>query len=238
MGIKINKCHGKPNRSKRGSISSIEYIVDHYTGGTGSAKNNCLYFGSADRRSSADYFIDTDGAIWEYNNPKDGYFSWHCGDGAGRYGITNANSIGIEVVNNGGAFTSAQVKALAELHAYLRQVYGTKLKIVRHYDASRKQCPLYYVPQSKWNSLKKSVDKQPSSSTPSKSKGAKYKITTPSGVNIRKDSSTSAKIVGAYKKGTQVTVTATKTVGKIVWGRTSKGWFAIKQNGKSYATKC
>lgn len=75
MALTINKYHGTYNRSKRsGGISSIKYIVIHYTAGSGSAKNNCIYFSSGNLNASADYFVD-DLGIWEYNDPSEGYYT-------------------------------------------------------------------------------------------------------------------------------------------------------------------
>lgn len=151
----INTYHGTYNRSKRsGGLGAIKYFVVHYTGGTGSAKNNCIYFAGGNRNASADLFVDKDGTIWEYNNVLDGYYTWAVGDGKGKYGITNSNSMSVEVVNNGDAFTDAQIKALNELYNHYCSVLGRKLNVVRHYDASRKSCPAYYVDSSRWNDLK------------------------------------------------------------------------------------
>lgn len=152
--MKINKYHGKYNRSWRnGGVSAIKYICIHYTGGTGSAKNNCIYFSGGNRSASADYFIDNSG-IWEYNDPSKGYYTWAVGDGKGKYGITNSNSISIEVVNNGGAFTAKEIEYLKELVPYLMKKYNIPAaNVKRHYDASRKQCPAYYVNANRWKTL-------------------------------------------------------------------------------------
>lgn len=158
MALVINTYHGTCNRSKRaGGLGAIKYFNVHYTGGTGCAKNNCIYFANGNRNASADLFIDPDGTIWEYNNILDGYYTWAVGDGRGKYGITNTNSINVEVVNNGGAFTGAQVKALAALYAHYCNILGRKLTIERHYDASRKQCPAYYVDNGRWEALKAAI---------------------------------------------------------------------------------
>lgn len=150
--MQINKHHGSYNKSRRNG--SVQYIVVHYTGGTGSAKNNCIYFAGGNRNASADYFIDPDGSIWEYSDPASGYYTWAVGDGRGKYGITNASSCHIEVVNTGGPFTEAQVKSIAELVSMLRSKFGVPAsRVVRHYDASRKQCPAYYVDPARWNQL-------------------------------------------------------------------------------------
>lgn len=155
MGVKINTWHGSLNKSRRaGGLSAIANFVEHYTGGTGSAKNNCIYFATGNRKASADFFIDKNGDIWEYNNVLDGYSTWHCGDGGGKYGITNTNSVGVEVVSAGEDFTEAQIASLAALYDHLCSVLGRRLNVVRHYDASRKRCPAPYVDAGKWSALK------------------------------------------------------------------------------------
>lgn len=156
----INKYHGNYNIQKR--TSSIKYIVIHYTGsGTssaGSAKANCQYFSGGNRNASAHYFVD-DGGIWEYADPST-YATWHCGDGHGAYGITNANSIGIEVCINGDKpYTAKEISYLRELVPYLMSKYKISTSnVVRHYDASRKQCPLYYAKRNnEWYSLRAKI---------------------------------------------------------------------------------
>lgn len=151
MNLQINTYHGTYNRSRRSG--SPQYIVIHYTAGTGSALNNCIYFAGGDRQASADYFVDDNG-IWEYNDPGSGYYTWAVGDGRGRYGITNSNSCHIEVVNTGGSFSDAEIGYLKELVPHLMNRFGIPAsRVVRHYDASRKQCPAGYVDQNAWNNL-------------------------------------------------------------------------------------
>lgn len=152
--MNINQYHGSYNRSVRpGGVGAIKYICIHYTAGTGSARNNCIYFSGANRNASADYFVD-DAGIWEYNDPYSGYYTWAVGDGRGAYGITNANSISIEVVNNGGDFSNQEIEYLRELVPFLMSKYNVPAdRVVRHYDASRKLCPAGYVDQNKWNQL-------------------------------------------------------------------------------------
>ncbi len=156
--MRINTYHGGFNRSVRGSLASIKYFVVHHTGSMACARNNCIYFSTGNRNASADLFVDRDGTIWEYNNILDGHYTWHCGDGGGRYGITNANSIGVEVVSDGSDFTPEQIDSIRDLYAHYCQVLGRKLEIVRHYDASRKECPKAYVDAGKWESLKSQID--------------------------------------------------------------------------------
>lgn len=156
----INKYHGSYNIQKR--TTSIKYIVLHYVGsGTsaaGSAKANCIYFSRGNRNASAHYFVD-DGGIWEYANPST-YATWHCGDGHGAYGITNSNSIGVEVCINGDKpYTAKEISYLKQLIPYLMKTYGVPAsRVVRHYDASRKMCPYYYARRSaEWTKLKNTI---------------------------------------------------------------------------------
>ena len=67
---------------------------------------------------------------------------------------------------------------------------------------------------------------------------ARYKITTPSGVNVREGAGKRYAVRKVYPKGTTVTVTATDTdsVGNL-WGKTSDGWFAIRYQGATYAAE-
>lgn len=158
--MKINKYHGKYNRQAR--ILPVKYIVVHYVGaGTsadGNALANCKYFAGGDRQASAHYFIDS-GGIWEYADPE-AYVTWHCGDGHGKYGITNANSIGIEVCQNGDRpFTKKEIAFLKQLVVHLMKKFDVPAsRVVRHYDASRKLCPYYYAKRPKeWIALRKTI---------------------------------------------------------------------------------
>lgn len=151
----INKYNGVRNRSKR--TSSVQYIVQHYTAGTGSAKNNCDYFEknpAAVGLASCDFFIDKDGTVWQYNCDLSNYYTWQVGDGKGKYGITNQNSVGIEYVSAGEDFTAAQIQAGADVTKMLMSQFNVPAsRVVRHYDASRKSCPAPYINSSKWSTL-------------------------------------------------------------------------------------
>ena len=137
----------------------VNHIVVHYTGTDASAANNCKYFAGGNRNASADYFIDRDGSIYQYNADPRNYYSWHCGDGNGKYGITNPASIGIEVVSSGAEYTQAQKNSLRSLVLALMSDWNVPAsRVVRHYDASRKLCPAPYcgnaTKDAKWNELK------------------------------------------------------------------------------------
>jgi len=160
MALVIHRQHGTHNVQKR--VLPVKYIVVHYVGaGTsaaGNARNNCIYFGGGYRGASAHYFID-DGGVWEYADPGE-FITWHCGDGHGMYGITNANSIGIEVCQDGDRpFTATEITYLKQLVTSLMKRYNVPADhVVRHYDASRKECPYYYVKRpAEWEALRKTI---------------------------------------------------------------------------------
>ena len=124
-------------------ITDIKYIVIHDTGNKGKgadASAHFNYFNGGNRNSSADFFVDDTQIIQvnDYNK----YYTWQCGDGKGKYGITNQNSIGIEIcVNSDGDYNKA-FKNAVELTKWLMKELNIPLdRVVRHYDASRKSCP-------------------------------------------------------------------------------------------------
>ena len=121
----------------------IRYIVIHDTGNKAKGANadaHFNYFNGGNRNASEDFFVD-DKKILQVNDYTK-YYTWHVGDGKGKYGITNANSVGIEIcVNADGNYDAAYLKAV-ELTKYLMGVLGIDdSHVVRHYDASRKNCP-------------------------------------------------------------------------------------------------
>ena len=118
------------------------YIVVHDTGNIRRGANAAAhrnYFNQGGRNASAHYFVDSEEIIQIVD---DSFASWHCGDGRGRYGITNSNSIGIELcINSDGDWSTTKSRAL-ELIRYLMDKHSIpKDRVLRHYDASRKICP-------------------------------------------------------------------------------------------------
>lgn len=80
--------------------------------------------------------------------------AWHCGVPKG-----NATSIGIEVIpeDKNGRFSAASIETLKEL---LQDI--PRVPIKRHYDWTKKDCPLYYTPisfggEERWQALKKEL---------------------------------------------------------------------------------
>ena len=158
------------NVSKRSD--PIMYIVIHYTGAEGTAKNNVDYFNGWNRSASADFFVNQNGEIWQYNPDLKRYYSWHCGGGrqsskgGSFYGkCKNGNSIGIELCTHKHGdewiFYDATITAARILVKYLMEEYGIKAaNVIRHFDVNGKYCPNVYgwlSPSTKWDKFKASL---------------------------------------------------------------------------------
>ena len=143
------------NYSKRSS--KAQFIVIHDVGTTGStAQNNRDYFAGGNRQASADFFIDSNNIIQiiDYHTN----YSWAIGDGAGRYGKTNANSLSIEMcLESNGQPTEKTIQNTLDLTKYLMKELNIGIgNVIRHYDCSHKCCPGSFSANnwSKWNTFK------------------------------------------------------------------------------------
>jgi len=166
MAYSITKSHGTASMEPR--TGSVKFIVVHYTAGgsrESGAKGNLDYFkgGSAGRNASAHYILD-ESVIYEYADPA-ANCCYHCGDGNGQYGITNQNSVGIEVAAppENAPYSAKEIDRLTYLVQYLMKQFNVSADhVVRHYDASRKPCPWYYTPSgaggdAAWKKLHKQI---------------------------------------------------------------------------------
>ncbi|KXO15045.1 N-acetylmuramoyl-L-alanine amidase [Peptoniphilus sp. GNH] len=146
--MKIQKLLVKCNYSSRQG-SPISYIVIHDTANvnrTATAYNHFRFF-SSKRGASAHYFVDENGIIQII---EDANSAWHVGDGRGRFGILNRNSIGVEMCVNKGADFSKTFETTLRLTSYLMDKHKIDLDhVVRHFDASRKMCP-FSLSYDKW----------------------------------------------------------------------------------------
>ena len=85
------------------------------------------------------YYVDSK-SIYQTLEHSDG--AWAVGDGKGKYGITNRNSINIEICVNPETDYYVAVDKAEQLAAFLLKQYGWGTdRLKRHYDASRKHCP-------------------------------------------------------------------------------------------------
>ena len=161
--LPIQKKFIKYNISPRNG-AKIQYIVIHDTGNTNKGANAIMhynYFNGGNRKASADFFVDDSNIIQTVDYTKN--YSWHCGDGGGKYGITNSNSIGIEIcINSDGNYAKAFQNAV-ELVAYLMKELNIPIeRVVRHYDASTKSCPQSMMANNwqAWKEFKIEVEKE------------------------------------------------------------------------------
>ena len=164
--------------SRKGN--SIKYIVLHYTGNKqDSAEGNANYFNGGDRNASAHYFVDNNSI---YQVVEESNAAWSVGDGYGRYGITNYNSINIEMCTSGNYNVSEETENNAiDLVKTLMAKYGVSIdRVVRHYDASRKVCPNWNGNNwARWSNFKNKL-----ASTPKKATTSHVQVNNTSTVNL------------------------------------------------------
>lgn len=202
------------------NTNNIQYIVIHDVGAKSTAKNNVDYFSGGNRGASAHYFVD-DTSIWQSVEDKHG--AWHCGDGGNKYGINNQNSIGIEMCLPSGTVTAKTEQNTLELVKYLMAKYNVSAnKVVRHYDASRKNCPGQFNLDGKWtrwNAFKAKLVAKPKPVAPVAPKPkptttipkgftaekATFTVTTNDGIQVRKGAhGLNAPKAGILKKGQSI----------------------------------
>lgn len=179
--INPNPNFGTHNTSIR--TGKIEYIVIHYVGATGDAKNNISYYNERSvTNASADFYVGHGGDIWQYNPNPEKRYCWAVGGakmssfGGSLYGkAKNSNCVSIEmcVKNNTGnknansagwILTDATYNSVVELTKYLMEKYNIPAeRVIRHYDVNGKYCPGIYgwnAPsgsEAKWNQFKEDI---------------------------------------------------------------------------------
>lgn len=217
-------CHGGTR-----ALTSIKYIVLHYTAVNGdTAKNEATYFGrNYSRYAGAHFFVDQAGHIaqsidmsltaWSVGGNK------YYGTDPKYYGIcTNFNSVSIEMCDQVNKDASAkQIEAVRWLITYIQKSCPNAKTIIRHYDVNGKPCPARYLDASKWNTLKKAVTTD---------EFKPYKVTIVKTAVVRKKpSSASKKVMTLYPGGAYTIV---KESGK--WGKlkSGAGWINLKKTKK------
>lgn len=201
----------------------IEYVCIHDTGNPGygaDANAHFNYFNGGDRNASADFFVDDTRIVQiiDYVNN----YSWAVGDGGGIYGITNRNSVSIELcINSNGDFDKTFVHG-AELAAHMLKTLGLPIsRLKRHYDASRKTCPNVMSANgwAKWNQFVAKVESimnggSSSSGSTTPSESSEFKVgtyqrdvrITADVLNVRNARGTQGDIIGKFTKGQIVNV--------------------------------
>lgn len=148
----------RSNYGNKRNLSSIKYLVLHYTANDGDTdENNGKYFANNVVKASAHYFVDDDSVT---QSVPDNYAAWAVGGkkysscittGGGKYHgkCTNANSISIEIcddVKNGVVYPSAKtIENAIELTKKKMKEYNIpKENVIRHFDVVGKICPAYW----------------------------------------------------------------------------------------------
>lgn len=226
MALKINQYTQTLNcDTANRTAKNIDYIVIHYTGAEGSAKNNCVYFSNGYRGASAHYFVGYDGEIWQ--SVADKNIAWHCGTTGTYYSpCRNSTSIGIEMCthqNGKGVWylNDATVKAAIALTKELMNKYDIPASnVIRHYDVTRKLCPQpmldcannSYTGQAEWNAFKRAL------SASSASTAQMYRV--------RKSWTDAKSQIGAFEKLQNAKSMADK----------NKGYYVFDGSGKKVYT--
>ncbi len=268
--MKITEKFLTPNKFSRPQIplEKVSKIAVHYVGDPGSsAIANHNYFENLKDQipdSTGKYCLNKDGTYLTYKGSKVAvkYVSSHFLIGLQgeiiqntpldewSYCTNQANgySISIECCHpdSTGKFNSATENALAELCAYLLEKFNlTADDIIRHYDVTGKQCPLYWSPtkyQSKevadkrFNDFKEKVRKlMKTDKPPDVPEPFKVRILDPA-LNIRKAPGTSSEKVGVITDQGVYTIMETAMVGTVEWGKLKSGigWISL---GNKYVVK-
>ncbi len=127
------------------------YIVIHETDNWSKgadAKAHATAMKNGNLAGTVHYYVDSK-SIYQTLDHTDG--AWAVGDGQGKYGITNRNSINIEICVNPETDYYVAVGKAEQLAAQLLKQYGWGTDhLKRHYDASRKNCPRRIQAEGRW----------------------------------------------------------------------------------------
>ncbi len=144
--------------SRRGvMLEGVRDIVIHYVGNPGTtAQQNRDYYASRSSSVSSHFIIGLKGEIIQC-------IPLHEKSSASNH--RNKDTISIEVCHPdaSGKFTDAAYQSLVKLTAWLCETCDLDSDdIIRHYDVTGKQCPLYFVThEDAWEHFKKDVEEQP-----------------------------------------------------------------------------
>ena len=146
------------------SLSTIKYIVIHYTGNKGDkAASNARYFAESNtRQAGAHFFVDKAGEV--YQSIDMNKIAWsvggdmRTGDGGGSLykTCTNSNSISIELCDCCSNTNYKQALAVRKLVEHIQKKCPNATHIVRHWDVNGKYCPAPMIGKDneKWKKLK------------------------------------------------------------------------------------
>ena len=240
----------KSNFGGTRALSSIRYIVLHYTANDGdSGESNAKYFQKPNRNASAHYFVDDDSIT---QSVPDNFIAWSVGGkkytdcektGGGKlYGTaTNANSVSIEMCDTkkDGKLQAAEktMKNAAALCMELMEKYHIDIsRVIRHFDVNGKHCPAYFMDAAAWEEFKNRLRKH-------KYKTGQTYITTQS-CYLRKNAGTGKNTVpynslseavrkkcrnafgpAVFKKGKTYHLRKVTYIGEDAWGQMKSGYW-------------
>lgn len=132
------------------------YVVIHETDNWSKGANSRAHataMKNGNLAGTVHYYVDSQ-ECYQTLEHQDG--AWAVGDGHGKYGISNLNSINIEICVNPESNYYLAVDRAAELAAMLLNQYGWDTShLKRHYDASRKHCPRRILDEGLWDGFVK-----------------------------------------------------------------------------------
>ena len=141
--------------SRRGvMLEGVRNIVIHYVGNPGTtAQQNRDYYANPSSEVSSHFVIGLKGEIIQC-------IPLHKKSSASNH--RNKDTISIEVCHpdESGKFTDASYQSLVKLTAWLLDVCDLDSNdVIRHYDITGKQCPLYFVThEDAWKKFLQAVD--------------------------------------------------------------------------------
>ena len=141
--------------SRRGVyLESVQNIVIHYVGNPGTtAQQNRDYYASRSSEVSSHFVIGLKGEIIQC-------IPLHEKSSASNH--RNKDTISIEVCHpdESGKFTDAAYQSLVKLTAWLCETCDLdSYDVIRHYDITGKQCPLYFVThEDAWKKFLKDIN--------------------------------------------------------------------------------
>ena len=138
-------------------VQKVNAIVIHYVGnpGTSAAANRSFFEGlavSGETYASSNFIVGLEGEILQCVPVNEVAY---CSSDR------NSDTVSIEVCHPDaeGQFTQASMASLVKLTAWLCEAFHLSADdVIRHYDVTGKECPLYYVhhPEA-WQGLKEAV---------------------------------------------------------------------------------
>lgn len=198
--LTTKRCYINKNKPK--------YIVIHETDNTdkgAGAERHALAMSYGNLKGTVHYYVD-DKSIYQTLEHNNGAYA--IGDlcnkvNDSKYGIHNWNSINIEICVNTDSDYNKAVSNTIDLVKYLIKQENISIdRVVRHYDATRKNCPRKILStKGAWENFKNKCNSTPSNTFKNGDySGRKAKVNT-AVLNVRYNRGTNYKVVGQLKKG-------------------------------------